>query len=278
MHEIPEAMRAKLFRLADEATRAIRSAKEIEGSPMRMVELLARSPIGDPPPEFDHACFAWSELDPTLDADFDLSEIASGLRVERAMLDRMAAILKGEIELEAVPDGGTMDPRRSGLPQVGGHPSRRIVVDKGPTPIPHERRRFCFRFGGRGDPVASWSRTIDILDENGRPSAEAIEIVRTWAAAIVELGESILQPDRPRFAKLLPGASPKAVAARESLLRAYPKGLTGEELVKAMRKLGAICTAQDLSGRVIPELRRLGAQVEHRRGAGYYLVPIERAK
>lgn len=272
-----DAYRAKLLKLAEDATKAIRTAREIAARPRNAIETLAKAPIGDFGP-FEDACFRWSELDPTLDADFDISEIAQGLGLSRTAIEPVLAALRGNGPIELVLGNRPLDPRRSGMPQVGGNPGDQVFTFCGDSVIPTRGRSIRLRFGGRGAAAGARNRTLDFLDQDGKPAKEAIALVQDWAEAIVELGESILQPDRPQFAKLLPGASDRAVAARECLLRAFPRGLTGEQLVEKMRERGSSCTAQVLSQRVIPELRRLGAEIENRRGAGYYLVPLARAK
>lgn len=276
-----DAYRAKLLKLAEDATKAIRTAREIAARPRNAIETLAKAPIGEFGP-FEDACFRWSELDPTLDADFDISEIAQGLGISRTTIERLGSALQGEGDIRLVQGNRTLDPEGSEM-LVASAPCGRdmFVMAGGLFPIPSARRTIVLRFGGRGAAAGARNRTLDLLDENGKLSAGAVALVRDWAEAIVELGESILQPDRPQFAKLLPGvASDRAVAARECLLRAYPRGLTGSELVDKMRERGGCrpCTAQVLSQRVIPELRLLGVEIENRRGAGYFLVPLARAK
>jgi hypothetical protein len=278
--EISEAERTALFRLAEEAVAAIRAAKEIVAKPSSAVDRLASTPVGADDGLFHVACFDWSRLDPKVTAVPDISEIATLSCDYRDFAVKLLSVIAGVADIECVPKQLPLDPDRAGRPQVSGPAGDRTITFSGITPVPHDRRRVVFRFGGRLFDPAPQSKEVDLLDDRGKPTEEAVVTARDWAASIVELGTAILQPDRPQFAKLIHGASPRAVAARECLLRAWPQGLTGGELEKRMLELDPPrpCSPQELSQRVLPELRRLGAEIENRPGVGYYLVPIAPAK
>jgi hypothetical protein len=127
--------------------------------------------------------------------------------------------------------------------------------------------RPCRRTGERR------SERVRLLDDEGRPSVEAVNVVRRWAMEIVDFGSGLLAADSSDWVPT-DAISAEAETLLRVLVAANGTRLTGKELTAKLADLNVYVDEQRISKGLVKELRVAGIPVESRRGpGGYWLVP-----